>query len=86
MNWHQLRNQYPKKWLLVEAIRAHSEQGQRVLDELAVVRTFDDSAEAMYDYQALHHEAPGRELYVVHTDRTTLEITERRWLGVRGLQ
>jgi hypothetical protein len=72
MNWHQLRDQYPKKWLLVEAIRAHSEQGQRVLDELAVVRTFDDSAEAMHDYQALHHEAPGRELYVVHTDRTTL--------------
>jgi len=38
MNWRQLRNQYPKKWLLVEAIRAHSEQGQRVLGELAVVR------------------------------------------------
>jgi len=27
-----------------------------------------------------------RELYVFHTSRETLDITERRWLGIRGAQ
>ena len=38
----------------------------------------------VYHYIQLHREAPERELYVFHTDRETLDITERRWLGIRG--
>jgi len=31
-------------------------------------------------------QAPQRELYVFHTSREALDITERRWLGIRGVQ
>lgn len=62
---------------MVEAIAAHTEADQRVLDELAVVDTFHDSTTAWHRYAQLHHEASGREFYILHTDREQLEIMER---------
>jgi len=40
----------------------------------------------MKDYARLHREAPERELYVFHTSRETLDISERQWLGIRTLR
>ena len=85
MKWAEIRNHYPHQWLLVEAIKAYSEAGKRILEDLAVVNTFPDSTAAMRGYLSLHREAPGRELLVLHTDREELEVTERRWLGIRRL-
>ena len=84
MNWQEIRNYYPRQWLLVEAIKAHSIANKRILEELAVIETFTDSATALQHYQQLHVEAPERELYVFHTSRKVLDVTERSWLGVRG--
>ncbi len=84
MKWAEIRNHYPHQWLLVEAIKAYSEAGKRILEDLAVVNTFSDSTAAMRGYLKLHREAPGRELLVLHTDREKLDVTERRWLGIRS--
>jgi hypothetical protein len=70
---------------LVEAIKAHSEANKRILEQLAVVSTFADSVTAMRSYVQLRREAPERELYVFHTSREALDITERRWVGIRGV-
>ena len=83
MQWRELRGHYPNQWLLVEALAAHSEADRRIVDELALVGAFPDSAPALRRYRELHHEAPTREFYVVHTSRESLDITERQWLGVR---
>ncbi len=85
MQWQEIRIHYPHQWLLIEAIKAHSEKDKRILDEISVIGTYPDSVEAMRSYTQLHKQAPDRELYVFHTDRQELEITERRWLGIRGL-
>lgn len=84
MQWQEIRQYYPQQWLLLEAIKAHSEANKRILDQLAVVSIFPDSMSAMDGYARLHREAPERELYVFHTSREALDITERRWLGIRG--
>ena len=84
MQWQEIRKHYPQQWLLIEAIKAHSEASKRILEQLAVVGTFSDSATAMRSYTQLHREAPERELYVFHTSRERLDITERVWLGIRG--
>jgi len=84
MKWQEIRVHYPQQWLLVEAIKARSEASKRILEQLAVVDTFSDSGSALKSYQKLHREAPERELYVFHTSRETLDVTERRWLGIRG--
>lgn len=78
MQWAEIRHHYPHQWLLVEAIKARSDAGQRILEELSVVDTFPDSVAAMQRYTQLHQEAPEREMYVLHTDREKLEIGERQ--------
>lgn len=85
MEWQEVRQRYPQQWLLVEAIKAHSEQNLRILKQLAVIAAYPDSATAMQGYAQFHREAPDRELYVFHTSRATLEVEERYWLGIRGL-
>jgi len=84
MQWQEIRNRYPHQWLLLEAIDAHSADGQRILEDLAVLGTYRDGMSAMNAYRELHRRDPLRELYVLHTDRETLEITEVHWLGIRA--
>ena len=86
MKWDEIRTHYPQQWLLIEAIKAHSKKNKRILDEISVVGMYPDSVSAMKSYTQLHQHAPERELYVFHTDRKELDITERRWLGIRGVQ
>jgi hypothetical protein len=85
MEWNEIRRTYPHRWLLVEALEAHSQFGKRTLDDLAVVDTFPDGMAAMQGYKELHHRAPERELYVLHTGREALEISELSWLGLQPL-
>jgi hypothetical protein len=84
MKWQEICASYPKQWLLVEAIKAHTESGKRILEQLAVISTFADSVAALKSYSQFHHDSPERELYVFHTSRATLDIAERKWLGIRG--
>jgi hypothetical protein len=86
VQWEEVRRHYPDQWLMVEAIRAHSEADRRILDELAVVGAYHDSATALQSYAWLHREAPQREFYVLHTSRIDPDIRERHWLGIRGMR
>ena len=86
MKWAEIRKHYPHQWLLVEAIKAYSKSDKRILEHISVVDVYPDSVAAMKGYTQLHREAPERELYVFHTDREQLDITERRWLGIRGVR
>ena len=83
MQWSEIRQRYPEQWLLLEAMQARSVENQRVLEQLAVIATFADSHLALQGYAQLHRDEPARELYVFHTSRETLDISERRWLGIR---
>ena len=83
MKWSEIRARYPEQWLLVEALSACSQEDKRVLDNLVVVDSFADSGAALRQYSRLHYETPNRELYVFHTSREKLDVTERQWLGVR---
>ena len=85
MQWQEIRKHYPQQWLLLEAIKAHSEASKRILEQLAVVSAYPDSVAAMKGYTQLHREAPERELYIFHTNRETLDVVERRWLGIRNV-
>lgn len=76
MEWQSLREHYPQQWLLLEAIKAHSQLNQRILEQLAVLGAFSDSISAMRSYAELHREAPERELYVFHTSRPELDVTD----------
>ena len=84
MTWNEIRRQFPHQWLLVEAVNARSESGQRHLDELAVLDACSDGETALRTYLKVHRGAPGRELYVLHSDREQPAIAERSWQGLRA--
>lgn len=84
MKWSDIRTKYPKRWLLVEALKARTKADRRILMQLAVLGSFSTSQGALKKYAEFHRETPERELYVFHTSREKLIVTERKWLGVRG--
>lgn len=83
MTWQEVRKAYPSQWLVIEAIEAHTEEDRRLLDQIAVVETSADGASAFQAYERLHRAHPQREFYFVHTGRESLDIRERRWVGIR---
>jgi hypothetical protein len=83
MQWTDIRTRYRDQWLLIEAMRAHSEGDKRHIEDIAVINSYPDSDSALRAYADLHRDSPSRELYVFHTSRETLDVTERRWLGIR---
>jgi hypothetical protein len=84
MQWQEIRSHYPQQWLLIEAVQAHTEARKRIFEQLAVINAFPNSEAALKSYLQLHRQAPDRELYVFHTSRETLDVIERKWLGIRS--
>jgi hypothetical protein len=84
MTWQEIRQHHPNSWLLLEATRARTEGDERVLEDLSVLERFEDSAVALRAYKTQHDRFPERELHVAHTSKETLEVKERRWLGIRS--
>lgn len=83
MKWQKIREQFPEQWLLVEAIKSHSEGGKRIVEDLSVLEIYSDSLSAMRRYGQMRQDHPWRECFVVHTDREDLDIRERFSLGPR---
>jgi hypothetical protein len=86
MTWSEVREKFPEEWLLIEALQAHSEDNKRILDIIGVMGEYQDFASAMVLYKKIHRAQPQREMYIVHTMREELDITERFWSGVRRVQ
>lgn len=84
MKWEDVCQAFPKQWVLIEAVQAHTnEKSERILDEIAPLKKFSNSPDAMKAYQKIHREDPRRELYVLHTSRKEPNIIEKKWVGVR---
>jgi len=83
MKWEDVRQAYPNRWRIIEALEAHTASELRILDKIAVIETCADGAEVMSAYERWHQAHPQREFYFAHTGREELDIRERRSLGIR---
>ena len=83
MLWVDVRKIHSDRWLVIEALEAHSEGGKRHIDRLAVVEMCPDGFAAFQSYRRLHQDHPQREFYFVSTRREALDIQERQRLGIR---
>lgn len=83
MNWKEVRNQYPSKWVLVEAIKAHSSENKRIVEQMAVISEYPNSKDAWRGYKDLHLINSSRELYIFHTMNEEIEVEEERFIGIR---
>ncbi len=82
MLWEEVRKAYPDKWIVFEAMEAHSESNYRIVDDIAVIDFFDDSMDAFRRHHELQKHKPNRELYFFHTSRENLDIREKKWTGL----
>ncbi|RBW68588.1 hypothetical protein [Bacillus taeanensis] len=84
MKWTEIRNQYPDKFVLVEAVSAYSKENKRIIEEMSLIEEYTSSKEAWSGYKKIHLEFPERELYIFHTSKEQIEVEEQRFIGVRG--
>jgi len=85
MRWSEVRAAHPDRWLVFEALEAHTLGNRRVFERIAVVEVCPDGRATMERYRALHRERPDRELCFAHTEAIELEIEERPWTGLWGV-
>lgn len=83
MTWDEVRARFPEQWLVVEALRAHSEGHHRVVEDLAVLATFPHSGDAMRRQLEIHRAEPAREVLIAFAGWEKLDIEEITWAGIR---
>jgi len=85
MLWEEVRQAYPDKWVVFEAMEAHSDNDYRITEDIAVIDSYEDSMNAFRRHHELQKEKPNRELYFFHTSRQKLDIREKKWTGLRKI-
>ncbi|TBL81725.1 hypothetical protein [Paenibacillus thalictri] len=83
MKWNEITKIYPNRLVLVEALKATSQNRIRTIEEMSVVNEYKDSKEAWEGYKQYHKEDPARELYIFHTSREIVEVVEEFFSGMR---
>jgi hypothetical protein len=78
MKWEDVRQAFPNQWVLIEAIHAFTNKNsERILVEVAPLKKFSNSTDAMKSYKVFHPEDPTREMYVLHTSKEETNIIEK---------
>ncbi len=83
MKWSEIRDQYPERWVLVEALKAESSNNKRTIYEMSVISDFENSTEAWKGYKELHLKNRTRELYIFHTSKVDIDVEEQNFMGVK---
>ncbi|MFE4132353.1 hypothetical protein [Peribacillus sp. YIM B13482] len=43
MRWDEVQERFPNEWVVLEATKAYSKEGQRFIEEVAVIDSYEDS-------------------------------------------
>ena len=85
MRWQEVQERFPNEWVVLEAVKAHSHNGYRYIEEVVIIDIFENSLEAMNRYEELRKGQPQREYCFFHTSRKNL-VARERYVGIRGLK
>lgn len=83
MTWAEVRQAFPDRWVVLEALSARTEDGYRIMERLGVFGQFADGHRAFATYRCLHREFPHREIFPYHTSREAITIEAFNQFGVR---
>ncbi|WP_227940105.1 hypothetical protein [Alkalihalobacillus deserti] len=83
MKWKEVRKQFPNRCVLVESLKAKTEDNERIIEEMSVIDDFDNGNAAWKVYKKLHAENQSRELYIFHTNNVEIKVIEQPYIGVR---
>jgi hypothetical protein len=83
MRWDEVQERFPNEWVVLEATKAYSKEGQRFIEEMSVIDSYEDSTKALKRYSELHQVDPHREYCFFHTSRPEV-VARERYVGIRG--
>lgn len=83
MKWLEIREHFPDRCVLVEALKAQTKDKQRIIEEMAVISEFENGNDAWKAYKKLHAQEQSRELYIFHTKNEDVVVIEQPYIGVR---
>ncbi|HLR37144.1 MAG TPA: hypothetical protein VK084_03780 [Chitinophagaceae bacterium] len=83
MKWEKVRARFPNRCVLVEALNAKTHQGERLINDMAVISDFENGNDAWRAYKQTHAKDQSREFYIFHTNNTDIKNIEQPYLGVR---
>ncbi|MEK3688277.1 hypothetical protein [Paenibacillus sp. FSL R10-2736] len=83
MRWDEVQERFPNEWVVLEATKAYSKEGQRFIEEMSVIDSYEDSTKALKRYSELHQGDPHREYCFFHTSRPEV-VARERYVGIRG--
>lgn len=83
MKWSDVRQHFPERCVLVEALKSEMRGKERVIEEMSVIDDFENGNAAWKVYKKLHAENQTRELYIFHTKNEEIKVIEQPYIGVR---
>jgi hypothetical protein len=79
MQWEEVRKLYPNRFVKIQILKSHIENQIRYMDDMAVIKTFDDEKEATRELVRAKDD-----LLVYHTGKEKIEIQIKQLFGYRG--
>ncbi|MBM7573609.1 hypothetical protein [Aquibacillus albus] len=83
MKWSEVRQHFPNRCVLVEALQSKTVDNERVIEEMSVIDDFESGNAAWKVYKKLQAENQNRELYIFHTNNEEIRVIEQPYIGVR---
>jgi len=83
MKWSEVREHFPERCVLVEALKSETRGKERIIEEMSVIDDFENGNAAWKVYKKLHAENTNRELYIFHTNNEEIKVIEQPYIGVR---
>lgn len=79
MKWDEVRKIYPNRFVKLQILDSHVENNIRYIDEMAVVKAFENDKEATRELVRSIDEN-----LVYHTSREKIEVPIKQIFGLRG--
>jgi len=79
MKWEEVRKIYLDRFVKIQILEAHIEDNVRYIDDMAVVKAFDDEREATRELVRTKDDE-----LVYHTGKEKLEVQIKQIFGFRG--
>jgi hypothetical protein len=83
VKWSEVRQHFPERCVLVEALKSETRGKERVIEEMSVIDDFENGNAAWKVYKKLYAENQTRELYIFHTKNEEIKVIEQPYIGVR---
>ena len=80
MKWEEVRKIYPNKFVKLQIIESHMDGNIRHIDDMAVIKAFDDNKEATRELERAKDD-----ILVYHTGKEKIEVEIKQIFGYRGV-